>query len=70
VINGIHRALVKGTAELGITSELIMCFLRHLDQKSAFITLLQAQHHKDKIFAVGLDQKFEQVFERPSFKDT
>jgi adenosine deaminase len=70
VVNGIHRALVKGTAELGITSELIMCFLRHLDQMSAFNTLQQAQSHKDKIIAVGLDsseldnpvQKFEQVF--------
>jgi adenosine deaminase len=70
VVNGIHRALVKGTAELGITSELIMCFLRHLDQISAFNTLQQAQSHKDKIIAVGLDsseldnpvQKFEQVF--------
>lgn len=70
VINGIHRALVKGTNELGISSKLIMCFLRHLDEESAFITLAQAQVHKDKIIGVGLDSteighpasKFERVF--------
>ncbi|KGJ93492.1 adenosine deaminase [Colwellia psychrerythraea] len=70
VVNGIHGALVKATTELGITSELIMCFLRHLDEESAFKTLAQAQVHKDKIIAVGLDStevgnpagKFERVF--------
>jgi len=72
VVNGIHRALVKGTAELGISSQLIMCFLRHLDEESAFNTLAQAQAHKDKIIAVGLDSteignpagKFERVFKQ------
>jgi adenosine deaminase len=70
VVNGIHRALVKGTTELGITSKLIMCFLRHLDEESAFNTLASAQIHNDKIIAVGLDsteighppEKFERVF--------
>jgi adenosine deaminase len=70
VVNGIHRALVKGSTQLGITSKLIMCFLRHLDEESAFHTLLSAQMHKDKIIAVGLDstevghppKKFERVF--------
>jgi len=72
VVNGIHRALVKGTTELGISSKLIMCFLRHLDEESAFKTLTQAQAHKDKIIAVGLDSteighpasKFERVFKQ------
>ncbi len=72
VVNGIHRALIKGTIELGISSKLIMCFLRHLDEESAFKTLLQAQLHKDKIIAVGLDSteighpagKFERVFKQ------
>jgi len=72
VVNGIHRALLKGTTELGITSKLIMCFLRHLDEGSAFKTLESAQEHKDKIIAVGLDSteighpvdKFERVFEQ------
>mgnify|MGYP000188630347 CR=1 FL=1 len=70
VVNGIHRALLKGTSELGITSKLIMCFLRHLDEASAFATLAQAQPHKDKIVGIGLDSteighpaaKFERVF--------
>lgn len=72
VVHGIHRALVQGTTELGISSELIMCFLRHLDEESAFKTLAQAQAHKDKIIAVGLDStevghpagKFERVFKQ------
>lgn len=70
VVNGIHRALLKGTNELGISSKLIMCFLRHLDEASAFETLAQALPHKDKIIAVGLDSteighpasKFARVF--------
>lgn len=72
VVNGINRALIKGCEELGITSQLIMCFLRHLDEESAFITLNQALAHKDKIIAVGLDsselghpaRKFERVFQK------
>jgi len=70
VINGIHRALTKADDELGISSNLIMCFLRHLDEAEAFITLEQAKEHKNKIIAVGLDstevghpaRKFERVF--------
>lgn len=72
VVNGIHKALLKGTTELGISSKLIMCFLRHLDEESAFETLKLAQGHKDKIIAVGLDSteighpasKFEKVFKQ------
>ena len=72
VVNGIHRALEKGITELGISSKLIMCFLRHLDETSAFNTLMQAQAHKDKIIGVGLDSteignpasKFERVFKQ------
>ncbi len=71
VVNGIHRALTKGREELGISSKLIMCFLRHLDEDSAFDTLEQALAHKDKIIAIGLDSaevgnpsgKFQHVFQ-------
>ena len=71
VLNGLHRALEQGRNELGISSHLIMCFLRHLDQTSAFRTLEQALPHRDKIIAVGLDsaeagnppEKFQLVFE-------
>ena len=38
VINGIHKALIKAEKELGISSKIIMCFLRHLDEESAFKT--------------------------------
>lgn len=72
VINGIHRALEVGKEQLGISSHIIMCFLRHLDQESALEVLEKALVHKDKIIAVGLDssemgnppQKFQQVFEQ------
>jgi len=70
VVNGIHNALQKAQIELGITSKLIMCFLRHLDEDAAFKTLEMALAHKDKIVGVGLDSaevgnpagKFERVF--------
>ena len=72
VINGIYKALLKAKKEFGITSEIIMCFLRHLDEASAYKTLDQALVHKDKIIAVGLDSsemghppsKFERVFKK------
>ena len=70
VINGLHRALEQGNSELGISSELIPCFLRHLDEESAFVTLQQTMPHRDRIIAVGLDsaeagnppEKFQRVF--------
>ena len=72
VINGIYKALVKANKEFGLTSKIIMCFLRHLDEKSAFEILDQALVHKNKIIAVGLDsselnhppRKFERVFKK------
>ena len=72
VIDGIHGALLDGEAKLGITSNLILCFLRHLDEAAAEATLDQALAHKDRIAAVGLDSserghppsKFSHVFER------
>ncbi|MGF1703474.1 adenosine deaminase [Photobacterium makurazakiensis] len=70
VINGIDRALIDGREQLGISSQLIMCFLRHLSEDAAIDTLRQALPHKDKIIAVGLDsseqghppEKFQRVF--------
>ena len=72
VINGIYKALVKANKEFSLTSKIIMCFLRHLDEKSAFEILDQALIHKDKIIGVGLDsseldhppRKFERVFKK------
>ncbi len=70
VLSGIHKALEKANFELGITSKIIMCFLRHLDEKPCFQVLKEATKHKDKIIGVGLDssekgnppQKFKNLF--------
>ena len=72
VIDGICRALQDGESKLGITFELIMCFLRHLSAAEALATLEQALPHKERIRAVGLDSsevghppvKFVEVFDR------
>ena len=72
VINGITRALKNGETQLGISSGLIMCFLRHLDEEAAFSTLARAEPYLDQIIAVGLDssekghppEKFSRVFAR------
>ncbi|MGU9956383.1 MAG: adenosine deaminase [Arenicellales bacterium WSBS_2016_MAG_OTU3] len=71
VVNGIYSALQAGEKQLGITSELIMCFLRHLSAGAAMKTLNQAIPHIHKIIAVGLDSsekehppgKFAEVFQ-------
>ncbi len=72
IVSGIHEALLKGKKELGISSKIIMCFLRHLSEKEAFKILYQAINHKNKIVGVGLDSseignppsKFEKVFDK------
>ena len=72
VINGIDKALKKANIEFGLTSKIIMCFLRHLDEQSGFKVLNQALKHKDKIIDVGLDsselghppKKFEKLFNK------
>ena len=70
VVNGISRALADGKRQLGISSELIMCFLRHLDESDAIATLHTAMPYRDRIVGVGLDsselghppEKFKEVF--------
>jgi adenosine deaminase len=72
VIEGIRAALAEGARKLGVSSFLIMCFLRHLSEEDAFATLEQALPHRDKIVGVGLDSserghppsKFARVFAR------
>ena len=71
VVNGIHNAIKDAEAKLGISSKLIMCFLRDLDEDAAIKTLKEALSHKDKIIGVGLDSaevghppsKFKNIFE-------
>ena len=55
VIEGITRALRDGADELGITSQLILCFLRHLPEEAATATLEAALAHRESFVAVGLD---------------
>jgi len=55
VIGGIHRALQDGQARLGITSGLILCFLRHLSAEAAMQTLSEALPYQKWILAIGLD---------------
>ncbi|MBJ9957160.1 adenosine deaminase [Acinetobacter courvalinii] len=70
VLAGLKRACEDAKAKLGISSQLIMCFLRHLSEEKAFVTLEQALPFKDDIIAIGLDSsevghppsKFERVF--------
>ncbi|MGA1932318.1 adenosine deaminase [Arcobacter sp. YIC-464] len=72
VISGIKEALEEAKNQFGITSEIIMCFLRHLSQEEAFETLEEALPYKSSIIGVGLDsselgnppKKFEEVFKK------
>ena len=72
VIDGIHRALTDAHTKLGLSSRLILCFLRHLDEADAEATLDAALPYRDRIVAVGLDSselghppsKFARVFAR------
>lgn len=71
VVNGYHRAISE-SEKLGITSELIMCFLRDMSAESAEKTLEEALPYKDKFIGVGLDSdekgnppsKFAHIFEK------
>ncbi len=69
-IKGILRACKKAQKSFGISSKLILCFLRHLDEKDALETLKEALPYRKFICAVGLDSsekgnppsKFKRVF--------
>ncbi len=71
VINGISNACKDAEGKLGVTSLLIMSYLRHLSEEEAFKTLEQSLPYKHLIKAVGLDSsemgnppsKFKNVFE-------
>lgn len=72
VISGLARACERAQNELGISSALIMCFLRHLSEAEAFATLEEALPYRRQFIGVGLDsgergnppEKFARVFER------
>jgi adenosine deaminase len=70
VIRGLTAGMDEAEARHGISSKLILCFLRHLDEEAAFATLEQAKPWLHRIQAVGLDSselghppaKFARVF--------
>jgi adenosine deaminase len=72
VLSGMRRALDDGRSRHGITSGLILCFLRHLSEEEAFATLEEALPFASELLGVGLDsselgnppRKFERVFAR------
>ena len=72
VIRGIRRAQEDAAENLGIRSQLIMCFLRDLSAESAMATLHESLPFRDWIVGVGLDSdekgnppiKFKEVFAR------
>ena len=72
VINGLSRACRQAQAELGISADLILCFLRHLSEDAALATLEQALPLRTHFIGVGLDsserghppEKFARVFAR------
>ncbi|MCU1346629.1 MAG: add [Acidimicrobiia bacterium] len=72
VIRGYRRAVITARAQLGISAELIMCFLRDLSAEFAMATLMESLRYKSWIIAVGLDSdergnppaKFAAVFAR------
>ena len=72
VIQGLASACARAQAELGISAELILCFLRHLSEEDAFATLEAALPFREHFIGVGLDSsevghppsKFSRVFSR------
>lgn len=71
VFEGIYEATQYAYRKWGMSTKLIMCFLRHLDEDSALKTLKESLKYKQYITAVGLDSsevgnppsKFQKVFE-------
>ncbi|GKS94375.1 adenosine deaminase [Acidovorax sp. SUPP2825] len=72
VIHGLHRACTDARQTLGISSALILCFLRHLSEEDALATLEAALPLRAHFIGVGLDssevghppEKFARVFAR------
>jgi adenosine deaminase len=72
VFRGITRALKDAQTQWGISSQLILCFLRHLSAEAAMVTLEAALPYREHFIGVGLDssevghppEKFKAVFER------
>jgi adenosine deaminase len=55
VIDGLLAGMAEAQTRFGMSSRLILCFLRHLDEASALSTLAAAEPWLDRIAGVGLD---------------
>ena len=72
VIEGLSRACADARTQLGISADLILCFLRHLSEDEALAALEEAMPWRDRFIGVGLDssevghppEKFARVFGR------
>jgi len=72
VIGGLSRGCERAQRELGVSTALILCFLRHLSEEEAFATLDEALPFLEQFIGVGLDsgergnppEKFARVFAR------
>ena len=70
VMAGLLAGMAEARERHGLSSKLILCFLRHLEEDAAFATLREAEPWLDRIEAVGLDsselghppEKFARVF--------
>ena len=70
VADGLLSGMAEAEAKFGLSSKLILCFLRHLDEEAAFATLKMAEPYLNRLTGVGLDSsevghppaKFERVF--------
>ncbi|MBA3462439.1 MAG: adenosine deaminase [Deltaproteobacteria bacterium] len=72
VISGLRDAMDDALRRYGISSELILCFLRHLSEEDALETLEEAMPFRREFIAVGLDsgekgnppEKFARVYQK------
>jgi adenine deaminase len=72
VVQGLSRACRQAQQRLGISADLILCFLRHLSEEAALDTLQAALPYREHFIGVGLDsserghppEKFARVFAR------
>lgn len=72
VLNGIEQACIEAQTRWGMSTALIMSFLRHLSEQEAFETLESAMPHRGRIQSIGLDssergnppEKFARVYAR------
>jgi adenosine deaminase len=70
VADGLLAGMAEAERQFGVSSKLILCFLRHLDEEAAFATLKAAEPYLNRLTGVGLDSsevghppaKFERVF--------